>query len=52
MIRVSKPLLAVLIALLIVAPAAAQEIENELVLVTPVAKTLTDPALAEFAKYA
>jgi len=27
-------------------------IENELVLITPVAKTLTDPALAEFAKYA
>jgi len=37
------------------APVAAQpapEIENELVLITPVAKTLTDPALAEFAKYA
>lgn len=37
------------------ASAAAQqtpEIENELVLITPVAKTLTDPALAEFAKYA
>src|SRR5512146_2389455 len=33
-------------------PAAAQAIENELVLITPVAKTLTDPALAEFAKYA
>jgi iron(III) transport system substrate-binding protein len=28
------------------------EIENELVLITPVAKTLTDPALAEFVKYA
>ncbi|MGB5080002.1 MAG: extracellular solute-binding protein [Burkholderiales bacterium] len=34
------------------APAAAQQIENELVLITPVAKTLTDPSLAEFAKYA
>ena len=30
----------------------AQAIENELVLITPVAKTLTDPSLAEFAKYA
>jgi iron(III) transport system substrate-binding protein len=30
----------------------AQQIETELVLVTPVAKTLTDPALADFAKYA
>jgi iron(III) transport system substrate-binding protein len=27
-------------------------IENELVLITPVAKTLTDPALAEFVKFA
>lgn len=37
------------------ASASAQQadaIENELVLITPVAKTLTDPALAEFAKYA
>jgi len=39
-------------ALAIVAPAAAQTIENELVLITPVAKTLTDPTLADFAKYA
>lgn len=30
----------------------AQPIENELVLITSVAKTITDPALAEFAKYA
>ncbi len=30
----------------------AQPIEDELVLITPVAKTLTDPALADFAKYA
>jgi iron(III) transport system substrate-binding protein len=33
-------------------PAAAQAIENELVLITPVAKTLTDPTLADFAAYA
>lgn len=38
--------------LAVAAPAAAQPIENELVLITPVAKTLTDPSLAEFAKYA
>ena len=39
----------------IATPIAAQQsqlVENELVLITPVAKTLTDPALAEFAKYA
>ena len=35
-----------------VGPAAAQAIENELVLITPVARTLTDPALADFVKYA
>ena len=34
------------------APAAEPVIEDELVLITPVARTLTDPALAEFAKYA
>ena len=41
-------------ALLVSGSAIAQPqgIENELVLITPVAKTLTDPALAEFAKYA
>src|SRR5512138_3882233 len=33
-------------------PVAAQQIEDELILITPVAKTLTDPALAEFAKFA
>jgi hypothetical protein len=32
--------------------ARAQPVESELVLITPVARTLTDPALAEFAKYA
>lgn len=30
----------------------AQPVEDQLVLITPVAKTLTDPSLAEFAKYA
>ncbi len=46
---------AVLVGLVATGPASAQQsqsIENELVLITPVAKTLTDPALAEFAKYA
>src|SRR5712691_4757204 len=53
MIRVSKPFAAVLTTFLAAAvPVAAQQIENELVLITPVARTLTDPALAEFAKYA
>src|SRR6266545_495713 len=53
MIRASKPFAVVLTTLLATAaPAAAQQIENELVLITPVARTLTDPALAEFAKYA
>src|SRR5512140_2126452 len=32
--------------------AVAQPIEDELNLITPVAKTLTDPTLADFAKYA
>src|SRR5688572_32380932 len=45
------------VAMLAVAgPAAAQAptpaIENELVLITPVARTLTDPMLADFVKYA
>jgi iron(III) transport system substrate-binding protein len=48
----ARMLKVLLIALAAAAPAAAQEIENELVLITPVAKTLTDPALAEFVKYA
>jgi len=34
------------------AQAHAQQVEDELVLITPVAKTLTDPALADFAAYA
>ena len=53
MIRALKPFAAVPTLLLALAvPAAAQQIESELVLITPVARTLTDPALAEFAKYA
>ncbi|TAK67215.1 MAG: extracellular solute-binding protein [Betaproteobacteria bacterium] len=32
--------------------AVAQQIEDELTLITPVAKTLTDPTLADFAKFA
>jgi ABC-type Fe3+ transport system substrate-binding protein len=49
-----RNLLGIAIAAALVAPAtvAAQAIEDELVLITPVAKTLTDPSLAEFAKYA
>jgi iron(III) transport system substrate-binding protein len=46
----SAAVLTTLLAL--AAPAAAQPVENELVLITPVARTLTDPALADFAKYA
>jgi len=53
MTRIWKLIAAALTAVLVtVGPVAAQPIENELVLVTPVAKTLTDPTLAEFAKYA
>lgn len=33
-------------------PVAAQAIEDELILITPVAKTLTDPSLADFIAYA
>jgi len=53
MIRSLNQFAAALISIgVAVGPAAGQAIENELVLITPVAKTLTDPALAEFAKYA
>jgi iron(III) transport system substrate-binding protein len=47
-------LIRVLVAslLLCAAPAAAQPIEDELVLITPVGKSLSDPALAEFRKHA
>jgi iron(III) transport system substrate-binding protein len=47
-----RHLAAILAALVVATPAAAQSVENELVLITPVAKTLTDPTLADFAKYA
>ncbi len=46
-----KTLLASALAL-VSGAALAQPVESELVLITPVAKTLTDPALAEFTKYA
>jgi ABC-type Fe3+ transport system substrate-binding protein len=49
---IRNALKALLLAAALAGPAMAQEIENELVLITPVAKTLTDPALAEFVKYA
>src|SRR5262245_64128354 len=52
MVGIPKRFALVLAALAVAAQVRAQEIENELVLVTPVAKTLTDPALAEFVKYA
>jgi iron(III) transport system substrate-binding protein len=39
-------------AALIAAPAVAQPIESELVLITPVGKSFSDPALAEFRKHA
>jgi iron(III) transport system substrate-binding protein len=48
----TRALRLLLLAAALAGPAAAQEIENELVLITPVAKTLTDPALAEFVKFA
>ncbi|HET7730898.1 MAG TPA: extracellular solute-binding protein [Usitatibacter sp.] len=37
---------------LVALPCAAQPIENELVLITPIGKSLSDPALAEFRKHA
>jgi iron(III) transport system substrate-binding protein len=53
MVRRLKTVAAAFAGLLIAAgPAAPQQIENDLVLITPVAKTLTDPLLAEFVKYA
>jgi iron(III) transport system substrate-binding protein len=53
MVRRLKIVAAALAGLLIAAgPAAAQQIENELILITPVAKTLTDPMLADFVQYA
>ena len=48
-----KLLGAVLVALLVAAgPAAAQQIEDELVLITPVSKFIHDAALKAFAEYA
>jgi len=54
MIRIRKVLAAACLSMLATGPAAAQgqAIENELVLITPVARTLTDPTLADFVKYA
>ena len=56
MIRPLKTLAIAFVGALVTAyPIAAQQtstIENELVLITPVAKTLTDPTLADFAKFA
>lgn len=53
MIRMLRFLSASLLSLVATCiPAAEQAIEEELVLITPVARTLTDPALAEFQKYA
>ena len=46
-----RPLIVAAI-LIAAAPAAAQPVEEELVLITPVGKSLTDPALAEFRKHA
>jgi iron(III) transport system substrate-binding protein len=43
---------ALAILLAAVAPVAAQPIEDELVLITPVGKSFSDPALAEFRKHA
>jgi iron(III) transport system substrate-binding protein len=42
--------LALLVAL--IAPAAAQDIEDELVIITPVGKSLSDPVIAEFRRQA
>ena len=53
MFRQSTILAGAVAALLVAAgPLSAQQVEDELILITPVAKTLTDPSLAEFAKYA
>jgi len=56
MVQSLQPLaIAAVVALVAAVPITtphAQSIENELVLITPVAKGLTDSALAEFSKYA
>jgi ABC-type Fe3+ transport system substrate-binding protein len=51
-LKVSALVLASVLAAANSGTAYAQPVETELVLITPVAKTLTDPALADFAKYA
>jgi iron(III) transport system substrate-binding protein len=45
-------LLAIMGMILTLSAQPAQAIEHELVLITPVGKTLTDPALGEFTRYA
>jgi len=50
--RITKLALSLACTTLFAATALAQPVEDELTLITPVAKTLTDPALADFAKYA
>jgi ABC-type Fe3+ transport system substrate-binding protein len=54
MIQNRRTFIAALLSTLAMGRAAAQTpaIENELVLITPVARTLTDPLLADFVKYA
>jgi iron(III) transport system substrate-binding protein len=49
--RRTTPIL-ILAAALVALPAAAQPIENELVLITPVGKSLSDPMLAAFREHA
>src|SRR5260221_1041467 len=51
MIRASKSAIVLTTLLALAAPVAAQPIENELVLITPVARTLTDAAVEEFGRY-
>lgn len=50
--RLKNAMVAMAAAILMLPTAHAQQIESELVLITPVAKTLTDPALADFVAYA
>jgi len=52
MFRRLKIVASALAVLLAAGPVAAQQIESELILITPVAKTLTDPMLADFVQYA
>ena len=50
--RIANLATAAACTMLVAGSALAQPVEDELVLITPVAKTLTDPTLADFAKYA